>query len=230
MCVCVCACVCACFLHVSHQPPRTAQPQKGVNLGYVLRIRCTVYQDVSILCSWSCLSPQSPARVWFLGTTCWESYTAISNPTLPQDGCATYSPTKKKQAAHVGVAATTPGPGVHDGFAGAAAATPPFAPASTSLATTRPPGPVPARADRSIPLAPAFFLASPEATTRPPSDAGDAGVGTAEAAAAAVVASAAGGGDAGAAPPPLLRAWAYSWTAGMSDSLSTRRPMGPPTD
>lgn len=75
--------------------------------------------------------------------------------------------------AYVGVAATTPGPGVHAGFAGAAAAAAPpaLAPASTSRATTRPPGPVPERADRSMPWAPAFFFARPEATTRPSDEA-----------------------------------------------------------
>lgn len=78
---------------------------------------------------------------------------------------------------HVGVAATTPGPGVHEGFAAAAAgvepAAPPLGAASTSLATTRPPGPVPARAERSMPLAPASFFANPDATTRPPDAAAD---------------------------------------------------------
>lgn len=74
-------------------------------------------------------------------------------------------------AAHVGVAATTPGAGVHDDSAGAEAGgdpAPPLGAVATSLETTRPPGPVPARADRSMPITPASFLASPEATTRPP--------------------------------------------------------------
>lgn len=158
----------------------------------------------------------------------------LHNPTPPPKKDMTKKQINKQHPAHVGVAATTPGPGVHDGFAGAAAAAPPLAPASTSLATTRPPGPVPARADKSMPFAPAVFLANPEATTRPPSDdaaAPPGGAAAGDGAAAAAVDSAAGGGDAGAAaPPPLLRALAYSWTAGMSDSLSTRRPMGPPTD
>lgn len=94
---------------------------------------------------------------------------------IGMDTVYTAPPARLLYISHVGVAATTPGPGVHAGFAGAAGAlaAPPLGAASTSLATTRPPGPVPARADRSMPLAPASFLASPDATTRPSDAAAD---------------------------------------------------------
>ena len=113
----------------------------------------------------------------------------------------------------MGVAAITPDAGVHEGFAGAAAA-PLFlvedagdkAAFWTSPAVIRPSGPVPTTVDMSIPMSAAIVLANGEATTRPPADAADAVTEAIGAALAAVGAeAAAGAATATGAPPPPLR-------------------------
>mmetsp|Transcript_31448 Transcript_31448/g.66596 ORF Transcript_31448/g.66596 Transcript_31448/m.66596 type:complete len:479 (-) Transcript_31448:764-2200(-) len=131
-----------------------------------------------------------------------------------------------------GVAATTPGAGVHLGLEGAAAflaGAPPEAAFWTSPAVMRPPGPVPATVLISTPISVAIFLASGEATTRPPAEA--AGLAAAAALGAALAGAAAAGAaaaEAAGAGAPLKLA-AYALSAGISPSLAAIKATGDPT-